>query len=73
MSKRLGLFQVLDVAFFIGRNRVKQLGQSKIEKLRMPVSGHHDVIGFNIPVDDVRLMGFAQTLSHLKSNLNRSD
>ncbi len=36
----------------------------------MPIPGDHDVIGFNIPVDDIRLMGFAQTISHLNSNLH---
>ncbi|MBA7711510.1 hypothetical protein ES703_120476 [subsurface metagenome] len=71
LGKSLGFLYILNIAFFIGRDRIQELCQPEVEQLRMPVARNHDVVGFDISVDDVGLVGFTQSLRNLKSDLHR--
>jgi hypothetical protein len=50
--------------------RVEELGQPEVEELGVAVPRDHDIVGLDVPVDDVRLMGSGQALGDLVADLH---
>ena len=49
---------------------VEEFGQPEVEELGMAVPGDHDVVGLDVPVDDVRLVGPGQAFGDLVTDLD---
>ena len=47
---------------------VDRLGQAEVGEFRHPLAGEHDVVGFDVAVDDALLLRCGQTLGHLQDH-----
>ena len=52
-------------AIAAARARGHQLGEAEVQDLDEPVFRHHDVLGFQVPMHDPRLVSLRQTIGHL--------
>ena len=65
VSPRDGGFHVAVLA----RQRLHQLRQSEVDDLGVAVFGHHDVGGFQVPVNDALVMGAGEPFGDLRGDL----
>jgi hypothetical protein len=55
------------------RHWIQELCQPEVEKFGVTVPGQHDVIGFDIPVDDIDFMGLVETFRDMQGDFHCSD
>ena len=55
-----------------GRNRARlQAGESEIEQLDVAVRPHHDVLGLDVAMNDLRRVRHRQRLGNLRADVDR--